>query len=336
MKRSKRNFLIALSLSVVIIIVILGATDLRKSISYLLNAKPLWIALIFGLSICSWFFEALTLKVFAVMRSLSVPLTYLFKITVIGTFFNGITPFSSGGQPAQIVIMQRRNISVGESTAMLVSRFLIYQSVITVLGVMAIFGAYPVVSGKISNLAVLSIFGFLINSAVLFFLVLFSLSPGFTAKTISVIVKILGWLRIVKNVDLAIEKSLKELGFFHSSMSELMKRPLVLILASLATFAQLICQISIPYFVALSMGIEMNYFEITAVQLILFLVVSLIPTPGASGVSEGGYLLFFRPFFGESIGAALLVWRFFSYYVNIIFGGLATAHEIGFKSKLRS
>jgi uncharacterized protein (TIRG00374 family) len=176
----------------------------------------------------------------------------------------------------------------------------------------------------------------LINSAVLFFLVLFSLSPRFTAKAISVIVKILGWLRIVKNVDLATEKSLKELGFFHSSMSELMKRPLVLILASLATLAQLICMISIPYFVALSMGIEMNYFEITAVQLILFLVVSLIPTPGASGVSEGGYLLFFRPFFGESIGAALLVWRFFSYYVNIIFGGLATAHEIGFKSKLRS
>ena len=48
------------------------------------------------------------------------------------------------------------------------------------------------------------------------------------------------------------------------------------------------------------------------------------------------YLLFFKSFFGAGIGAALLIWRFFSYYANIIFGALLSAHEIGFKSRSRS
>ncbi|MBN2252316.1 MAG: flippase-like domain-containing protein [Kosmotogaceae bacterium] len=336
MKKSTRNSVIAIALSILIILIILLVTDFSKSISYLAAANPGWILLTFSLTVGTWFFEAITLKVFALMRSLSIPFTYLFKITVIGTFFNGITPFSSGGQPAQIVFMQRRGISVGESTAMLVSRFLIYQFVITFLGVAAILKAYPLVAGEISNLAILSIFGFALNSLVLVVLILFSLSPGFTEKLIRLVIGFLCRIKIVKEERTLIEKAMRELRFFHSSMKDLIRRPVTLGIASLSTLAQLICMISIPYFVSLSIGIPVKYLEITAVQLILFLVVSLIPTPGASGVSEGGYLLFFKSFFGEGIGAALLIWRFFSYYANIIFGGLLTAHEIGFKSRSRS
>lgn len=336
MKKSVRNALIALVLSVVIILVVLSATDFNKSLSYLFNTNPLWIGLSFLLAIGSWFFEALTLKIFALMRSLSIPFPYLIKITVIGTFFNGITPFSSGGQPAQILFMQRRNVSVGEATAMLVSRFLIYQSVVTLLGVVAIFIAYPLVADKISNLAVLSFFGFVLNSVVLMFLVFFSLSPTFTEKTIRMVVKFLHWIKLVKEPATAIEKASRELRFFHASMVELIKKPLTITIAVATTFAQLLCMISIPYFVSLAMGLDVDYLEITTVQLILFLVISLIPTPGASGVSEGGYVLFFKPFFGQKIGAALLIWRFFSYYLNILFGGLLTVHEVGFKFKSRS
>jgi len=336
MKRTTRNFLIAISLSVLIIVIVLLATDFNKSISYLASANPGWLFLTFCLTVGTWFFEAVTLKTFALMRSLTIPLTYLFKITVIGTFFNGITPFSSGGQPAQIVFMQRKGISVGESTAMLVSRFLIYQSVITVLGAAAIIKAYPIVVGRISNLAVLSIFGFVLNSFVFAFLILFSLNQGFTEKLIRLMINLLSRIRIIKDRDSMIEKALRELRFFHSSMKCLIERPVTLVMASLSTLAQLICMISIPFFVSLSIGTPVNYLEITSVQLILFLVVSLIPTPGASGVSEGGYVLFFKSFFGDGIGAALLIWRFFSYYANIIFGGMLSAHEIGFKSKSRS
>jgi len=336
MKKSTRNSMIAISLSLLIILIVLFATDFSKSISYLSAAHPGWIFLIFCLTFGTWLFEAITLKVFSAMRNLSISFSFLLKITVIGAFFNGITPFSSGGQPAQIVFMQRRGISIGESTAMLVSRFLIYQTVITLLGGVAVFKAYPLVSQKISNLAVLSIFGFALNSGVLVGLVLFSLSPKLTDKLIHFVISFLYKIRIVKEKESSTEKAMRELRFFHSSMKELVRRPFALTTASLSTLAQLICMISIPYFVALSIGTPVNYLEISAVQLILFLVVSLIPTPGASGVSEGGYVLFFKSFFGAGIGAALLIWRFFSYYANIIFGALLSAHEIGFKSRSRS
>ncbi len=75
--------MIAIALSILIILIILLVTDFSKSISYLSAAKPGWILLTFSLTVGTWLFEAITLKVFALMRSLSIPFTYLFKITVI-------------------------------------------------------------------------------------------------------------------------------------------------------------------------------------------------------------------------------------------------------------
>ncbi len=226
MKKSTRNSVIAIALSILIILIVLMVTDFSKSISYLAAANPGWILLTFSLTVGTWLFEAMTLKVFALMRSLSIPFSYLFKITVIGTFFNGITPFSSGGQPAQIVFMQRKGISVGESAAMLVSRFLIYQFVITFLGAAAIIKAYPLVAGKISNLAILSIFGFALNSLVLVALILFSLSPGFTEKLIRLVIGFLCKIKIIKEERTLIGKSHEGVALLSLfSMKDLIKRP---------------------------------------------------------------------------------------------------------------
>ena len=48
---------------------------------------------------------------------------------------------------------------------------------------------------------------------------------------------------------------------------------------------------------------------------------SYTPLPGASGAQEGGFLLYFRGIFKDgTIGLALLIWRFFTYYLFLIVG----------------
>ena len=54
---------------------------------------------------------------------------------------------------------------------------------------------------------------------------------------------------------------------------------------------------------------------------LLFVSASYTPLPGASGAQEGGFLLYFRDIFKDgTIGLALLIWRFFTFYLYLIVG----------------
>ena len=54
------------------------------------------------------------------------------KISVIGQMFNQITPFASGVQPIQAYYMTKENIKIGDATAILLIKFIIYQITLTV------------------------------------------------------------------------------------------------------------------------------------------------------------------------------------------------------------
>ena len=53
-----------------------------------------------------------------------------FTNAISGTFFNGITPFSSGGQFAQVYIFNRQGITPANSASILLMAFIVYQSVL--------------------------------------------------------------------------------------------------------------------------------------------------------------------------------------------------------------
>ena len=61
---------------------------------------------------------------------------------------------------------------------------------------------------------------------------------------------------------------------------------------------------------------------------LLFVSASYTPLPGASGAQEGGFLLYFKGIFRDgTIGLALLIWRFFTYYLFLIAGVFAVLGE---------
>jgi uncharacterized membrane protein YbhN (UPF0104 family) len=48
-----------------------------------------------------------------------------------------------------------------------------------------------------------------------------------------------------------------------------------------------------------------------------------IPTPGASGVAEVGFAALFSPVCpGELLSIYMLLWRFFTFYLGVIIGGI--------------
>jgi len=84
----------------------------------------------------------------------------------------------------------------------------------------------------------------------------------------------------------------------------------------------------IPYLIYLSFGYSTyGIIDVFTMEAMLFLAVSFVPLPGAAGASEGGFLLFFSPFFGAATAVAMLIWRFLTYYMMLILGSLIVVFD---------
>ena len=60
-------------------------------------------------------------------------------------------------------------------------------------------------------------------------------------------------------------------------------------------------------------------------QTIMFLILPYIPTPGATGAAELGFVTFFSPFVPwHFLGILLLAWRFLTFHSFIIIGSIIT------------
>lgn len=316
-------------LSLIVVLLIAGLTDFRATIDAMKKISLQWIAIVFLMVFFDWFAETMTVWLFARSYGVRVSPIYLFKNTLVGRFFSAITPFSTGGQPAQIAFLGKRGIEYGQATAMLVSRFLFYQIVVTCASVLGLAKAYSLFVKKISNLAVLAFFGFALNGFVLFLLLLFTFNRSLAEKTVSGVSKLFVALRLVKRKEFFQQKLLEQTKLFHASMVQSSKKPWLAATALFMAVLEVWAKISITYFAGKSLGVQSPYLDVVVTQLIVFLIASFVPTPGATGASEGAYTLFFKYLFGPKTVAALLVWRFFTYYLSIIVGGIATAHELG-------
>jgi uncharacterized protein (TIRG00374 family) len=98
----------------------------------------------------------------------------------------------------------------------------------------------------------------------------------------------------------------------------------VLISTALLTLAQLTISLSIPYFIYRAFGLSGNVFwGIVSSQAYVMLISSFFPLPGGSGAAEVSFLLVYTTYFPRGfINSATLLWRLFTFYLNILVGGL--------------
>jgi hypothetical protein len=108
------------------------------------------------------------------------------------------------------------------------------------------------------------------------------------------------------------------------SILKMMKYPKRLIGQLVFAGLSLLSLMSIPISVYHAFGLTgVRWYQLMAVSFLLFVSASYTPLPGASGAQEGGFLIFFAGVFTKgTIGLALLVWRFFSYYLFLLIGAL--------------
>ncbi|WP_077368561.1 lysylphosphatidylglycerol synthase transmembrane domain-containing protein [Anaerosalibacter sp. Marseille-P3206] len=326
MENKKINFCIMLIITVMTLIIITASVDLKDLPGLLSNTNSIYLLFAVIMMAGDWVFDGLVLNL--ITRTVYGKINYFksLKIAVIGQYYSAITPFSTGGQPVQVYLMSKDNISVPKGSLILFNKFLIYQMSVTIYSLVMFMLKLSFLFTEAKAALPFVIIGFTINLIVLFGIILLFYKPDWIKPIVLFVYRFLNKINIMKDIDKYVgrlDKAMEEYLLSIQKIKENKKKSIILLIL---TMVQLTFYFSITYFVYLSLGLnDASLIDIIAIQSLVYMAASYIPTPGTAGASEGGYYLLFKPLFTKNlIVYALLLWRIISYYFRIIFTGLVT------------
>ena len=323
------NIVVGLLTAVLLIYFIVsdgGIIDLLKS-----DEGIIWWLLVTGVLVydSSVVVDAIVTYIFITAQYPKVRFIDALKISCVGVFFSAITPSNTGGQPMQLFLMSKMNISVGFGSACMTQKFIVYQFVTMAFSIIAIITNFDLFSSAFTSFwsTAFVVIGFLVQLAVTALFLVVSFSEKLTGKLLRLIIKILRKFK-VKNADKKIAKLTREFRMFLDSNRLLMqnKKRVAVIYGLVAV--QVLLILSVPFVVYLSFDTPAiasasgqpvgNWYEFVCIQSFVLFTSNLIPLPGASGGAEAAFALYFEGFFLDRTKPAIVAWRFMTYYGAII------------------
>ena len=176
-----------------------------------------------------------------------------------------------------------------------------------------------------SNMWIL-IVGYVYNMFSVSLVVLMAINKRLVWAIIKLLVRIGAKFRLCKHPEATLTKWEDVLDTFHSSVMSLREHPGELVVQLLIGGAQLIALMTVTFFIY--KGFELagaSYGQIITMAMLLYVSAAYTPLPGASGAQEGVFALYFANIFPSGIRLmALLLWRFFTYYISRIIGAIVT------------
>ena len=350
-KKNKITSLILLAVNLVLIYML--ASNLLKSaedasITHLVSVQGArlnylwWCLLCFVLVVVAdTLFIALILK--TTTKKFRFGLSY--KASSIGKYYEAITPFSAGGQPAQILCLSQNKVSPGVATSVpiirvtLINFATIFVSLfLFVFHVPNITGGNGLINILIGILEILAYIGLIINT--LYFLAIFIIANSkVVGRTLArTIVKVGYKLRIFKDFRSAYKKIINQVTEYRNSIDYLKRHGLTLLLSVVLVLIEVLALASIPFFVTLALTnitflSPIAYFQFWGECLVKYYICyfasTYIPLPGGTGMMEIAFVILFSSIIGPNFVAwGFLIWRFVSYYSTIVQGFVLTLADV--------
>jgi uncharacterized protein (TIRG00374 family) len=294
-------------LSVATAAVILFFTISEDTIEQLKKISPLFLGLTFLSTSLRFFFDIWRLRY--IIEALGKKLSWkgAFHFTMGGLPLGAITPAQIGGIPFQLYVCKREKILVPEGSAAIFTRGLLSAMVLPLLLPFIWHYKQYLTSGIMSSILKYLVILYGIIAIIFFFLI---------TQT--------AWLkrkfgRKVKGIEM----------FKEVFTNEYMERKVTFFKAYVTTFLSLTFYFLTAPLLIRGLGIEAPFFEVMILQIILTYAVNFMPTPGATGLAEGGAMAVFSHLMSKSIlGVYVMSWRFFTGYFGIIVGILAITEFI--------
>lgn len=307
--------------------------DAKAVFNTLKNAKWVFLVLAIFVQIMNPLLDGWVLMI--LIRRIKQEYTFkeAYINNLIGLLFCYITPSATGGQFAQISVFKKQKVDQVKSMGALIVDFLSYAIAGVVYGGITLFFNYNYMVNNLPSLTIfnrdwsfltLAIVGFALY-LVLGFGIIFLSYSRIVNKAAKWVIKILGKLKIVKNVDYRINQVDEKVSNFKNSISDIVKQPKIVVELLLIKIAKLSCNFIIPVLCCLAVGLNVTrdqIFIIFALTSYHQIITSFVPIPGSSGGSELFFIILFTPIFKENMSAltgTMLIWRFITFYLPLIY-----------------
>ncbi len=330
LKKLKKSFgLIFIVLSAIFMLIILFKNDDLVNLFKVINKINInYIIIAFLYIFIFWFLEA------AMIYALIIKFTdhkrnwntfwLAVKVTMIGQYYSNITPMATGGQPVQLYILKDDNISLSNGTAILISKFLLFQIGITIYSFCLAVYKVKLLINYYNGASAFIVAGLTLNMIMLGTIILIAFNQQVLLKICGTLFNLLYRVHIIKDVKKVMNKTENFISEYKESIGKLKEDYWFTIKMYAITFIQLTVFFSTTFFVYKSLNLnESNILDIICLQSFLYMAVSFIPTPGTAGASEVGFMLLLGHLFPSNIlSTAMLLWRGISYYFSLIFSGI--------------
>ncbi len=293
---------------------------------------PLWFIAAVGSMLLYYYFDVLMYQLACKYMEAPQPLGESVLTTMLGFFYSALTPFSSGGQPMQVLQMRRRGMRVGVATSVLMLKLLAWQFTLTLLGTLGfIFISGDVLEGGITMI-VLYIIGYLLCLGILVVALLAFTKPDWIFRTGESLIDFLARHRLIKKAETVenIHKNWKRIIVdYQGAVRFALKQRLGMFLIWLVSAGEAAAYMAVTYFIYRGLGFSTHGFlYVVLLQGLLYIAVCFVPLPGASIASEGGfYMVFAKLFTPAARFPALLLWRLITYYSALGLGLIAVVAD---------
>lgn len=325
MKKIRNHSFVFLFITIIVLYFILK-DNFHSILDVLSKMNLFWLLIAIIIIFIYWILK--TLSMFYIVKEYSKKMSFktILKQTIITQFFNGITPFSTGGQPMEIYMLKKCNISVAKATNIVLQNSMVYQVALVIYGIIAILLNFKYkLFYNIQFLNILVALGFLINTIVCIIIFVISFSTKLSNIILMLVSKVGNWFKIIVDQEKFMIKYSKKVNEFHESAKIYKSNKLLFIKGIVINLIALTLLYILPFFLMLGMNENMNMTIIEAIttSAYVLLIGSFVPIPGGSGGIEYAFLKFFGVFFNNiTLSALLIVWRFITYYLGIILGGV--------------
>ena len=285
-----------------------------------------WLSIAIFSMFASWFFDSLVLReILSDIHHKKYSKFLSFQLTMTGQYFSAITPLGIAGQPMQILYLTKRGISAGMAISILVRKFLIYQTSMSLYSLLVIIAKFSMFSSRIPGFIPLTLIGFISQCLIVSLLILFYINKKFTVKIISVFSNLLSKIKIIKSPDKFKKQTEEQLNLFVQNNDSMRKNKLLTAKLYLFTLVQFTLLFIIPFFIFKAFNHSgAPIIDMISTQAFVTMISSYTPLPGAAGTSEGSFIMLFQTFFNkDSLPLAMILCRLITYYSNIIIGFVA-------------
>lgn len=312
---------IALSITVVFFIAF-SNEDLTNAWDAIKKMNLFWLAGIFGCWLVYTVCDGMNYWFYLRGQGFKISIGRAINVALIGFYYCNITPSSAGGQPMQVNSLRKAGIPVGYGTMAVTVRFITNQTMTSVIALVLYFMNRDFVHQQLAGAIWLVRIGWLINFAAVPLVLLAAFKRNWVQKLAEMLIRFLEKIRLIRNREAAVSKVTEVLDTYHTALLDLMHSPGQIMLQFACSTVGLLALFSTTVFVYYAFGMTGTpWYHVLTISCLLFVSASYTPLPGASGAQEGGFLLYFRDIFKNgTIGLALLIWRFFTYYLYLIVG----------------